>query len=138
MVSKRQQDMEHEQILAEMLQQFGPVFEQSPDGVYLYLDDVHKVCNDRLASMFGLTRQEWASVPNFLGDFVEEDDQELVARNYQDHVAALTHPTQFRFRAKRKDGSTFLAETDMIPISWRGYPIAYHFVRPVAEKAPSL
>ena len=28
-------------------------------------------------------------------------------------------------------GSTFEAETDMIPLVWRGYPVAYHFVREV-------
>jgi PAS domain S-box-containing protein len=133
MASRRQHDTEHEQILKEMLEQFGPVFEQSPDGIYLYLDDVHKICNERLARMFGLTTKEWASTPTFLRDFVDEQDQELVARNYQNHVAVLTRPVRFRFRAKRKDGSEFKAETDMIPISWRGNPVAYHFVREVKD-----
>jgi hypothetical protein len=36
-------------------------------------------------------------------------------------------------RGLRKDGSTFSAETDMIPISYRGHPVAYHFVRQLAE-----
>lgn len=131
MATQKQQDAEHEQILREMLEQFGPVFESSPHGVYLYLDDYHKICNERLAKMFGLTVKEWAAAPNFLSDFVDERDQELVARNYQHHIADLTHPITFRFRARRKDGSTFNAETDMIPISWRGNPVAYHFVREV-------
>ncbi len=122
---------EHEEILREMLDQFGPVFQNSPEGVYLYLDDVHKVCNDKLARMFGMTAKEWSSTPTFLADFVEEEDQEMVANNYHHHVAQLTHPVRFRFKARRKDGSKFTAETDMIPISWRGYPIAYHFVRQV-------
>jgi hypothetical protein len=39
----------------------------------------------------------------------------------------------FRFRARRKDGSTFSAETDMIPISWGRHAIAYHFVHQIAE-----
>lgn len=130
-MSQRQHNEEHEQILREMLEQFGPVFEQSPDGVYLYLDDVHKICNDRLARMFGLTAKEWGATQTFLSDFVEPEDQEIVARNYQRHVAGLTRPVRFRFRARRKDGSAFEAETDMIPMSWRGNPVAYHFVREV-------
>ena len=131
MSAHNQQDAEHEQILREMLEQFGPVFEASPDGVYLYLDDRHKICNDKLAKMFGLTGKEWSAAPNFLGDFVAEQDQEKVATNYQRHIATLTRPVSFRFRALRKDGSTFNAETEMIPMSWRGNPVAYHFVREV-------
>lgn len=133
MSARHAQNIEHEQILKEMLEQFGPVFENSPMGVYLYLDDVHKVCNERMAKMFGLTVKEWNGTQSFLDDFVDERNQEMVARNYQHHVAMRTHPVTFRFRAKRKDGSKFLAETDMIPICWRGNPVAYHFVREVKE-----
>jgi PAS domain S-box-containing protein len=131
MVTQKQQDTEHEQILQEMLAQFGPVFEHSPDGVYLYLDDRHKICNKRMAAMFGLTTEEWSATPNFLASFVADEDQEIVARNYQEHVSALTRPVTFRFRARRKNGSAFTAETEMIPMSWRGHPVAYHFVREV-------
>ena len=122
---------EHEQIMKELLEQFGPVFKSSPMGVYLYLDDTHKVCNERMAKMFGLSVKEWSETRSFLNDFVDPRDQGLVAGYYQHHVAQLTHPKTFQFRARRKDGSTFLAETDMIPISWRGNPVAYHFVREV-------
>jgi PAS domain S-box-containing protein len=81
--------------------------------------------------MFGLTTQEWSAIPDFLAGFVAPEDQDMVARNYQQHVAALTRPVTFRFRARRKDGSAFTAETEMIPMSWRGHPVAYHFVREV-------
>ena len=64
------------------------------------------------------------------------DDWVAAFRAWQDdigldhhHVAGLRHPVTFRFRGLRKDGSTFAAETDMIPLCWRGHPIAYHFVR---------
>ena len=116
MATKKQQNTEHEHFLHEMLEQFKLVFEQSPDGVYLYLDDQHKICNERLSKMFGFTVQEWSAVPNFVAGFVAEKDQEMFARNYRQHVAALTHPVTFRFGARRKDGSTFTAETDMIPL----------------------
>jgi PAS domain S-box-containing protein len=131
MAANKHQNLEHEQILKEMLQQFQPVFDKSPFGVYLYLDDVHKVCNEKMAKMFGLTSQEWAATETFLADFVSEEDQDTFAGNYQHQIIGLTHPLTFRFHGKQKDGSVFLAETDMIPISWRGYPVAYHFVHEV-------
>ena len=131
MATNGHENLEHEQILQEMLQQFQPVFDKSPFGVYLYLDDVHKVCNEKMAKMFGLKPQEWAETKAFLADFVSEEDQENFARHYQHHISGLSHPMTFRFHGKRKDGTVFLAETDMIPISWRGYPVAYHFVHEV-------
>lgn len=57
----------------------------------------------------------------------------MFAWNYDHRVATLAFPVTFRFRGRRKDGSIFAAETDMIPISWRGHPVAYHFVRQIGE-----
>jgi hypothetical protein len=53
---------------------------------------------------------------------VAEEDRSVFSWNYHHRVAALAFPVTFRFRGLRKDGSTFPAETDMIPISCRGYP----------------
>ena len=127
--AKQDQDQEHSKIMQELAKQFGPVLKSSPMGVYLYLDDNHKICNERLARMFGISAEEWAKTGSFLDDFVDPRDQKLFAANYQHHIAQLTHPITFEFRARRKDGTPFMAETDMIPISWHGKPVAYHFVR---------
>jgi PAS domain S-box-containing protein len=124
---------EHEKILRELAGQFGPLFESSPFGVYLYVDDTHKICNERMARMHGMTVEEWQNTLTFLNDFIVEEDREMYARNYQHHVAGLKHPVTFRFRGLRKDGSTFAAETDMIPLCWNGHPVAYHFVRELSS-----
>jgi PAS domain S-box-containing protein len=123
----------HSEIMQELQEQYGPVLESSPDGVYLWLDETNKICNERLASMFGYSVQEWCEAEPFLETFVALDDQEIYAWNYQNRVARLAYPVTFRFRGVRKDGSTFAAETDMIPVAWRGHAVAYHFVREVKE-----
>ena len=123
----------HEETIQELARQFGPVLENSPDGVYIWLDDDNKICNERLASMFGYTVNEWRTTGPFLDSFVDEEDQHVYGSNYQRCVAPLAFPATFRFRGRRKDGSTFSAETDMIPISWNGHAVAYHFVREVSE-----
>jgi hypothetical protein len=63
---------------------------------------------------------------------VHEDDQQHFSWNYWNRVQGQTFPTTFRFRAVRKDGSSFQAETDMIPLSYGGHTFAYHFVRAIA------
>ena len=122
---------EPEDIIRELAEQFRPVMEQSPDGVYLWLDETHKVCNERLAKLFGFTVEQWSATQPFLDNFVAEEDRRMFSWNYHNRVAALAFPVTFRFRGMRKDGSTFPAETDMIPISYGGEALAYHFVRQV-------
>lgn len=133
MSPRNQHAEEHEKILHELAGQFAPLFESSPVGVYLYVDDTHKICNERMAKMHGMTVDEWQSTPTFLNDFIVDEDRGMYAGNYQHHVAGLKHPITFRFRGLRKDGSTFKAETDMIPLSWNGHAIAYHFVRELSD-----
>jgi hypothetical protein len=53
----------------------------------------------------------------------------MFASNYGNRVDALTFPVTFRFRALHRDGSVLQAETDMIPLTFGGHTIAYHFVR---------
>ncbi len=126
-------ETEREEVIKELAEQFRPVFEQSPDGVYLWLDEAHKVCNERLADLHGLTVEEWRKAEPFLDSFVAEEDRAVYSWNYHNRVAALAFPATFRFRGLKKDGTTFLAETDMVPVSHRGYAVAYHFVRRVGE-----
>ena len=83
--------------------------------------------------MFGYSIEEWCAAESFLDSFVVPEDQEIYAWNYHHRVDSLAFPVTFRFRAKRKDGSTFAAETDMIPVAFHGHAIAYHFVRQLAE-----
>ncbi|WP_077488845.1 PAS domain-containing protein [Sinomonas mesophila] len=119
----------HETALAELARHLKPVFEQSPDGVYLWLDEKHKVCNEQLATMFGYDVGEWQAVDDFAATFIAEESRSLYVWHYQHEVAELRYPVSFRFRGKRKDGSTFDAETDMIPLTYAGHVVAYHFVR---------
>ena len=124
----------HENMMAKLEEIFTPVFESSPDGVYLWLDEQHMICNKKLAKMFGYsTPQELCKKSPFLENFVAEDSQEAFSMHYHKHVAQLSRPATFRFKAKRKDGSTFAAETDMVPISFSGHPVAYHFVREIKK-----
>jgi PAS domain-containing protein len=123
-------DHSHTDLMDELAAHFGPLLENSKDGVYLWLDGDNAICNEKLAKLFGTTVAEWCKPGSFLDRFVDPKDHDLFGGNYQDHVANLSGPVRFTFRARRKDGSAFAAETDMIPISFGGHAVAYHFVRP--------
>lgn len=121
----------HDEVIPQLAEHLRPVFESSPDGVYVWLDEHHSACNGNMAEMFGLTADEWAETPGFLQHFVHEEDQGLFSWNYWNRVQPLAFPVTFRFRGIRKDGSAFDAETDMIPLTFGGHTVAYHFVRRV-------
>ena len=122
---------EHVQILPELKEQFTPLFQNSQEGIYLYLDEVHKICSEKFASMFGLTVKEWEEMEGFVNKHAVEKDQELIINNYHSHIHQTLTPTRFQFTGVRKDGSKFKVETDMIPFPWRGEVLALHFFREV-------
>jgi PAS domain S-box-containing protein len=119
----------HDDVIPALADHLRPVFEQSPDGVYVWLDEEHWTCNEQLARLFGYTVEELENTPYLLQRFVHEVDQEAFSWNYWNRVQPLAFPATFRFRGVRKDGSVFQAETDMIPLSFGGHTLAYHFVR---------
>ena len=125
--------VEREGTVRELAEQFLPVMEGSPDGVYLWLDEARKVRNERLADLFGYTVEEWSATEPLLNNVVAEEDRQLYSWNYHNRVAALAFPVTFRFRARRKGGSTVPAETGSIRISFRGRAVACRFVRQVGE-----
>jgi PAS domain S-box-containing protein len=129
----RVEPVTHEEAIPRLAEHLQPVFEASPDGVYVWLDETHWTCNERFAELFGFTIAELENTPNFLQLRVHEDDQERFSSNYWNRVQELASPVTFRFRGVRKDGSTFPAETDMIPLTFGGHTIAYHFVRTVGD-----
>ena len=124
-------DHSHKDLLAKLTEHFQPVLDNAPDGVYLWLDPEHLVCNENLAKLFGITPAEFARTTDFLGRFVDPEDQERFAANYGKHIGQVQGPVRFRFKARRKDGTAFDAETDMIPVGFGGHVAAYHFVRKV-------
>jgi PAS domain S-box-containing protein len=120
----------HEVATKELAEHLYPIFEASPDGVYVWLDEEHWICSQRFATLFGYdSPDELNDTPRLLQRIVHEDDQQLFSWNYWNRVQALAFPATLRFRGVRKDGSVIQVETDMIPLTYGGHTFAYHFVR---------
>jgi PAS domain S-box-containing protein len=123
----------HRDVIPQLADHLRPIFESSPDGVYVWLDETHWTCNRRLAELFGYTVKELENRPGFLQEFVHEEDREAFSWNYWNRVHANAFPVTFRFRGLHRDGSVLQAETDMIPLAFGGHTVAYHFVRVVGK-----
>jgi PAS domain S-box-containing protein len=126
------QAVAHEVATKELAEHLRPLFDASPDGVYVWLDEEHWICNQRFAEIFGYdSPDELNDTPYLLQRLVHEDDQELFSWSYWNRVQSLSFPTTLRFRGKRKTGSLVQAETEMIPLTFGGHTFAFHFVRVV-------
>jgi PAS domain S-box-containing protein len=123
----------HDDVIPQLAEHLRPIFESSPDGVYVWLDETHWTCNERFAALFGSTVEELENTPSLLQRLIHEDDQGNFSWNYWNRIQAQAFPVTFRFTGLRKDGSTFRAETEMIPLTYGGHVVAYHFVRHVGD-----
>jgi PAS domain S-box-containing protein len=120
----------HDIATKELAEHLAPVFEGSPDGVYVWLDEEHWICNERFAELFGYdSAAELSNTPYLLQRLVHDDDQEIFSWNFWNRVRTHAFPVTFRFHGVRKDGSICQVETDMIPLAYGGHTFAYHFVR---------
>jgi PAS domain S-box-containing protein len=124
---------EHVKILRDIQVQFGPLFDRCPDGIYIYIDDVHKICNEKLAKMHGTTVEEWKRCESIVDTYAVPEDRSVIVDHYTQTIQDLGSPVRFQYRAKRQNGSVFTVEIDMIPITWGGNSIALHFVREVKK-----
>ena len=53
--------------------------DESPQAIYIYLDDTHKVCNKKFADLLGYSSPaEWAKMEAPLSDVVEKDQQSVI------------------------------------------------------------
>ena len=79
-----QQQQHHKELIRGISEQLEPILEKSDQAIYVYLDDTHKVCNQKFADLLGYkSAKEWAEIDAPLVDVVEED-QKSVIRAYDD------------------------------------------------------
>jgi len=121
----------HEDLMAGFLDQIRVVFESSEQPMYLYLDDTHKACNQRLASLLGYkTPQEWARVPEFT-DLVAEKSVETLVTAYRSAMERKIGST-IRVAWKRRFGGTVDTDVILVPVAYKEHLFALHFVSPRA------
>jgi len=124
----------HEEFLQQIQEEFAEILAQTSQGVYIYLDDPHWICNDRLATILGYTsadelRKAWSGSP-FLDLSVAADSQQRVVDAYMNVVNAKV-ASVIPVTWKKKGGGTMKTQTILAPISYKGTVVAIHFVTPI-------
>jgi len=122
-------DRRHEKLIAGIGTQFKEILDGSRQSVYIYLDDLHKVCNRNFASLLGYrSPKEWSDVKeNFPNVFVARKSQQILISAYQDAVTKFIGST-IEVTWKRKDGTEVKSTTILVPIEYDGHAMALHYV----------
>lgn len=129
MATKVNPDHKHHEIISGVSEEFKEIFEESKQGIYVYLDDTHKVCNQRLASLLGYkSTQEWAAVDEpFTEAFVMHESQEILISAYakamEDKVGSSIEVSW-----KKKSGGSVKTSVIIVPINYKGELLALHFI----------
>ncbi len=122
-----------ELLLNHLQNEFAEIFTQSSQGAYIYLDDPHWICNERLATLFGYASSHdlhaATASSTFLETLVAPESQQVVADTYWNTVNQKVGATA-RVTMKKKDGATLPMNVIFVPISYQGTVMALHFMSP--------
>lgn len=120
-------DEHHEHLIKELAEQLEPVFSNSQQAIYLYLDDIHKICNQKFADLLGYKSiADWVENEAPVGDVAVEDQPKII----EAYGAASENYKASTISANivRKDGTRIKTKVIMVPITYKGEVFVLHFI----------
>jgi carbohydrate-binding DOMON domain-containing protein len=118
----------HEELMKGISSQMKGILDSSQQAIYIYLDDIHKVCNAKFASLMGYrSPEEWAKVEDSFEAFVDRSSQDTLASTYRQVTEKLI-PSTIKVTWKKKSGGTVSTSVVMVPIAYDDHIFALHFI----------
>ena len=121
----------HAELVNEFLADQEQIFNSSDQGIYAYLDDGCRVCNDKFATLLGYSSpEEWFEVNvqgSFPAIFVADKSQQVLVNAYQEAVEKMVGSTN-KITWKKKSGETVDTTVILVPIIYKDHVLALHFV----------
>ena len=121
----------HTDLIQSFYEEQKDVFASSSQGMYAFLDDDSRVCNNKFAKMLGFASpEEWANVNvdgSFPDAFVAEKSQQELVDAYQNAMENGTGAT-LEVTWKKKSGGTVDTTVILVPVMYQGHALALHFI----------
>ena len=122
------EEQHHEELIKGITKQLESILDSSQQAIYIYLDDIHKVCNEKFASLLGFgSPEEWAKVEDSFETFVDQSSQETLVKAYRLAMEKFI-PANIKVTWKRKPGGTIATDVVMVPIAFDDHLFALHFI----------
>jgi hypothetical protein len=119
----------HQDLMGTLAQEYKELLTNSDQSIYIYLDDDHKICNKKFATLLGYeTETDWEKTEGSFPElFVDEKSQEKLVSAYQDAMEkGIGSMNDIVW--KKKDGKTVNSTVILVPIVFKGHLFALHFV----------
>ena len=124
----------HEELINGLYEQMKTILEKSEQPIFIYLDDNHKACNQKFASMLGFkSPQEWADKQGFLEVYVTEKSRETLSTAYWNAMQKMVAST-ISMTWMKKDGVSIDSTMILVPMFFEGHMFSVHFVTSTANK----
>jgi hypothetical protein len=118
----------HQELVKGLYEQMKPVLDGSEQPMFIYLDDNHKACNEKLASMLGYkSPSELAEKRGFLEIHVAEKSRETLSTAYWNAMNKMSAST-IQLTWTKKGGAMFDSTMILAPIFFQGHLFSVHFV----------
>ena len=123
-------DEHHVHLLDEVAEMFKLILLDSPQAIYIYLDDTHKVCNQNFVDLLGYEAvDDWVENETPLDD-IKESDQKHVIEAYGKTSEELI-ASSLSVTVVKKDESEVKVDVIMIPFAYKDEVFVVHFISPV-------
>jgi hypothetical protein len=122
------EDQHHQELIKGISMQMKTILDHSQQAIYIYLDDIHKVCNEKFASLLGYnSAEEWAKLQDPFETLVEQSSQEILVKSYRLAMEKYV-PSSIKVTWKKKSGGTVSTSVAMVPIAFEDHIFALHFI----------
>jgi hypothetical protein len=117
----------HEHLIKEVSNLFDPILTNSTQAIYIYLDDAHKICNQKFADLMGYESiEDWIANETPIDDIIARDQNEVIeafvaaTQNYESSALSVTLNT--------KDQGEVDVDLIMVPFSYQGEIFVIHYI----------
>ena len=118
----------HEKLVSGFYNQLKQIFDSSEQAIYLYLDDNHKVCNKKFASLLGYSSPgEWTKIKNPLEENIAKESQDVVVSAYF-NAAEKMLASKIDVKLKTTSGSLLDASVIVVPVAYQKHMFALYFI----------
>jgi hypothetical protein len=120
---------EHEDLIIGISEQMKEILDNSEQAIYIYLDDIHKVCNAKFASLLGYrSPEEWSmDTRDFPMTFVAEKSRNTLVNTYRRAVERMSAST-VKITWVNKMGGAIDTTVILVPITYANHIFALHFI----------
>ena len=123
----------HEELVKGLYEQMKPILDASEQPIFIYLDDNHKACNQKFASMLGFkSPKEWAEKQGFLEVYVTEKSCETLSTAYWNAMQKMVAST-IPMTWMKTDGTSIISTMILVPMFFQGHMFSVHFVTNIGK-----